>query len=131
MTETANIAHPLADLDAFVAAGPAATWVAKGSSVVVYHSAHERYQLTREQCPFEPALAGRELHRKDVLAEAGICEAELDSASFAQGLVAALADNLSIRDLEALVAAFSLELATQEALRQQWRQPTPSNGSGA
>lgn len=123
MTETAKIDHPLADLGAFVAAGPAAQWEAKGPSVTVYRSAHERFQLTREQCSFEPELVGREFHRKDVLAEAGICEAELDSASFAQGLVAALADNLSIRDLEALVAAFSQELATQEAQRQQWRQP--------
>ena len=62
---------------------------------------------------------GYGLWRSDRLADAGISCAELDAETFAATLVERLADNLSIRNLQALVAAFQRELDTMEARRQK------------
>jgi hypothetical protein len=55
--------------------------------------------------------------RVEQLGERGVSAAEVDSASFARSLLNALRPEMTPRALRHLVAAFSMELDSQEAER--------------
>lgn len=61
---------------------------------------------------------GYGLWRDEQLAEKGIFGADHDSRQFAEKLYEAIADDLSIRNLQHLVEVFTLALASEEARRQ-------------
>jgi hypothetical protein len=81
----------------------------------LYLHAHERVQLQIEST----SDLGYGLWRSEKLAEAGISCDDSDAEAFAAGLVATLADHLSIRNLRAIVDAFQAELDQMEARRQE------------
>lgn len=60
--------------------------------------------------------------RSEDLAELGVFAAELDSMSFAQGLLDAMRDELSIRNLQHLVRVFAGALKEEEDRRHTHRQ---------
>jgi hypothetical protein len=76
----------------------------------------------------EPAELGFGLARHEVLAEAGIYSAEVDSRAFAERLNATLGQQLSIRNLDHLIEVFTRARDEAEALRQdsiRRSQPAP------
>ena len=111
----------LRDLPRFVQAYPPASpfLVRRGdaadSTAPLYLHAHQRVLLQVEST----ADVGYGLWRSERLAEAGVSCAECDAEAFAAGLVSRLADHLSIRNLQAIVAAFQVELDQMEARRQE------------
>lgn len=105
----------LMDLPEFVAAHPpAGGFSAWGAQQVVYLQPSHRVRLSVERARDDTGYA---LWRTDALADAGHSCAHLDSAAFAKGLVAALADELSIVDLKHLVTEFQAELDAMNAQR--------------
>jgi hypothetical protein len=105
----------LKDLNRFVEAHPpAGGFVACGAQQVVYLQPSQRIRISVERAR---GALGYALWRTDELAEAGHSDAHLDAAAFAKGLVTALADHLSIVDLEQVVGAFQTELDAMNAQR--------------
>lgn len=91
---------------------PSEPFVQRRESVVYMHPfARLRIGLERT------SDIGYGLWREDHLAEHQICGAQIDSKAFADGLVEALADHMSIRNLRDLLASVQAELCAQEASR--------------
>ena len=89
-------------------------WGPRGPVSHAYQSLSGRFLIQYQR---SDAQMGADLVRRDKLQELGIYSSELDSRSFARSLVKALADQLSIRDLEHIVDEFSLELQREESAR--------------
>lgn len=82
----------------------------------IYHHAAQRVVLSWERS----ADVGYGLWRSEKLGEQGVFDAEHDSEQFAKGLLQALVENLSIRDLEHLKNTFAAEYERREAQRQRF-----------
>lgn len=106
---------PLLPLSAFQAAQLAARWIPPSPAAIVPLREGERFVVQFED---SSELSGHGPWRNDELANQGIdCSGE-DARSFAQGLLNAINDRLSMYELEHIVAVFSTELARREAERQ-------------
>lgn len=106
--------HPLLDLAAFTREHPPqdlgeGAWTEKARHELFLQPG-VRVRVIVEQA----ADIGYGLWRDDELAEAGIYAAEKDSIAFAQQLTAALIPQLSLQDLQHLVAALSQALEAEE-----------------
>jgi len=102
-------------LAALMAEHPEISWVpSKEQAVTVARSVHVRWRLQRE---LSDAGAGAGYVRSEALAATGVSANDVDSREFANGLVAALADHLTPRNLkdlaEAFAAAYSEEVASR------------------
>lgn len=109
--------HPLLNLASFTHAHPPqdlgeGTWREKAR-----HELHRqpgvRMHITVEQA----ADLGYGLWRDEELADAGLDAAEYDSIAFAQQLTAVLIPQLSLQNLQHLVAALTQALAAEEGDR--------------
>lgn len=118
MAATPETLEVLRDLSRFVAAHPPqggfASPVADNAAAPLYLHEGQRFIVTMERAS---DMGGLGMWRSDALADAGVYCAEHDSQQFADGLVERLADHLSIRNLEHIVAAFQRELDQQNARR--------------
>lgn len=101
---------------AYLGADSRVEWAPRGAPAVIYASAQHRWviQAERGRHPEQSSLG---LARTEALAEAGLCAADLDAKALARSLVAALAEDLSLRQLRAIHEAFGQELAAEEARR--------------
>jgi len=104
----------LLDMAAFFKAHPPREGDREGPAQEVFLYAGQRLQLRM----LTSRDIGYGLWRDEKLAEHGVFGADHDSRQFAQTLYEALADHLSIRNLEHLVEVFTLALASEEARRQ-------------
>jgi hypothetical protein len=102
-------------LAALLAEHPEIRWVpSKESAVTVARSVHVRWRLQRE---LSDAGVGAGYVRSEGLAAIGVSANDLDSREFAKGLVAALADHLTPRNLKDLAEAFAEAYSAEAAAR--------------
>lgn len=136
---TRNTVPPLLPLSAFHAALPGLNWRVVQPATALSLRECERVVLQFQQANVP---LGHQLWREEELGRQGIFTAEEDSRQFAQALVEALGDRLSLCDLEQLAAAFAAKLASaqasrqaaieaQAALEQAAKAATPDHGASA
>lgn len=102
-------------LAALLAEHPEIRWLPSTEpAVTVARSMHVRWRLQRE---LSDASAGAGYVRNETLAAAGVSANDVDSREFAQGLVAALADHLTPRNLKDLADAFAAAYKEEVASR--------------
>ena len=109
--------HPLQDLQKFTREHPPedhgdGAWVEKAR-----HELHLQPGVRMRLAVDQAADIGYGLWRDEVLADAGLDAAPLDSQAFAQQLTAALLPQLSLQNLEHLVEALSQALAAEQGDR--------------
>jgi hypothetical protein len=107
---------PLLPLLAFQEAQAEPSWESRRPPAVLAVRESERFIVQLQEAT-APLLQGP--WRTEALAEQGVSACDVDAESFANSLVAAVSDRLSIYQLEYVVTAFSAELARQEAARQK------------
>lgn len=106
---------PLLPLSAFHDAQTNLCWRALAAPAVLSLREGERLVL---QFQHANVPLGHQLWREEELGRQGVFAAEEDARQFAQAIVEALGDHLSICDLEHLAAAFAAKLASEHAFRQ-------------
>lgn len=103
--ERTPLKTPLLPLSAFLAIQPGVTWfTAPESAQFVARSADVRWKIQREISNAESGVA---YSRREALYEQGVNANEEDSKNFATGLVQALEEHLTPRDLRNLAEAFN------------------------
>ena len=91
----------------------AGRWKDSGLPVHVHRGQNARWVIQYQAVPNNYSAA---FVRSLELVKGGVSASEQDSKTFADDLVSALADNVSKRDLEQIIAAFSKELDTRSQL---------------
>lgn len=105
----------LTPIDKFIDKYPPREPFVQHSVAMVYLHAGSRFQIAYERT----GDIGYGLWRDDELAELGISGAIEDSAAFGKGLIQAIGDQMSLRNLWDLRDALNAEIAEQEASRQR------------